>query len=148
MAEQFGNKPFIKHQAQGFEQFPVINSYNAEEESFLKTVQLPPRSQFPHGANSISSHTLYKVKQNYDVALTLKARIAHHGNEDDLKHLLNKDCPTCPPTGLRVLDSISSLCGWTVYNADVKAAFLQTRKAYGDVYVRPSRESGMKATHM
>lgn len=96
----------------------------------------------------ISSHTLYKVKQNDDRSLKLKARIAPHGNEDNLKDVLTKDCSTCPPTGLRILESIASLHGWNVYKADVKAAFLQTGKAYRDVYVRPPRESHMKATHM
>lgn len=34
---QFGNKTFMKHCAQDFEQLNVSKSYDAEEQSFLKT---------------------------------------------------------------------------------------------------------------
>ncbi len=148
MLSHFGNKSFLKHQAQGFEQFPLINSYKHEEENFLKTVQLVPITQIPSHANVINSHTLYKLKQDDDGNLKLKARIAPHGNEDDLKDKLSKDCATCPPTGLRIVESIASLHAWTLYKADVKAAFLQTGSADRDVYVRPPRESHLKTTHV
>lgn len=100
------------------------------------------------GANIIGSHTLYKVKQNDDGSLKLKARIAPHGNEDDLKDVLNKDCSTCPPTGLRMLESVASPFGWTVYKADVEAAFLETDEAQRDVYVLPPRKIQTRATHL
>lgn len=148
MLEYFGNKPFLRHHAQGFDQFPLVNAYKAEEETFLKTARPVPKDKIPPSSNIISSHTLYKVKMNDDGSLKLKARIAPHGNEDDLKDTLSKDCSTCPPTGLRILESIASLFGWTLYKADVKAAFLQTGLAQRDVYVRPPRESEMKGTHL
>lgn len=80
MADYFGNKSFLKHQAQGFEQFPLINSYKQEEETFLKSAEIIPSHKIPAGANIISSHTLYKVKQEDDGSLIMKARIAPHGN--------------------------------------------------------------------
>ena len=126
MLEHFGNKPFMRHQAQGFEQFALVNAYKAEEETFLKTVRPVTHDKIPAGSNVISSHVLYKVKQNDEGSLKLKARIAPHGNEDDLKDVLSKDCMPCPPTGIRILESLASLFGWPVYRADVKAAFLQT----------------------
>ena len=85
---------------------------------------------------------------NDDGSLKLKARIAPHGNEDDLKRVLNKDCSTCPPTGRRILEYIASLHGWRVYKADVSAAFFQTGKAERDFYFRPPRESPTKTTHI
>ena len=102
----------------------------------------------PAGANIISSHTLYKVKKNDNRSLKLEARIAPHGNEEDLTNVLNKDCSTFPPTGLRILESLASLRGWTVYKADVEADFLQTGEAQRDVYVRPPREKQTRATHL
>jgi len=102
--EHFGNKSFLKHQAQGFEQFPLINAYQREEGTFLKTARIIPKDKSTSGANIIGSHTLYKVKHNDDGSLKLKARIAPHGNEDDIKHMLNKDCTICPPTGLRIVE--------------------------------------------
>lgn len=76
---------------------------------------------------------LYNVKRIDDGSVLLKARIAPHGNEDDLKNILNKDCSTCPPTGLRMFESIAALHGWKIYKADVKGAFLETGEAHQDV---------------
>ena len=148
MREHFGNKPFQRHQAQGFDQYPLVNAYKAEDETFLKTVRPVTHDNVPKGSNVISSHTLYKVKQNDDGSLKLKARIAPHGNEDNMRDILNKDCTTCPPTGLRILESIASLFSWKIHRADVKATFLQTGEAQRNVYVRPPKESQMKSTHL
>lgn len=148
MLEHFGNKPFLKYRAQGFDQYPLVNSYTVEEETFLKTACSVYHRYVPQGANVINSHTTYKVKKNDDGTLKLKARIAPHGNEDNLKDILSKDCTTCPPTGLRVLESIVSLHRWKLYKADVTAAFLQTGAADRGVYVRPPTESRMRSSHM
>lgn len=137
----------MRHQVQGFEQYPLVNACAREEETFLKTARVVYHRDIPADANVINSHTLYKVKQN-DGSLKLKVRIAPHGNEDDLKTTLSKDCATCPPTGLRILESIASLFGWALYKADVKAAFLETGAAERDVYVKPPVESRMRATHV
>jgi len=125
-----------------------VKAYDAEEETFIKTVEIVARDDVPDHANVINSHVLYKLKQNDDGTLKLKACIAPQGNEDDLKDVLNSDCSTYPPTELRIVESIASLFGWKMYKADVKAAFLQTGSAGRDVYVKPLRESGMKSTHL
>jgi len=88
MLHNFGNKTFFKHQAQGFEQFPLVKAYDAEEETFIETVKIFARDDVPDHANVINSHFLYKLKQEDDGTLKLKARIAPHGNEDDLKDVL------------------------------------------------------------
>lgn len=148
MVEEFVNKPFLKHQSQNFEQFLLIKSYKEDEESFLMTVKVIPRNNVTYKSNLISIHTLYKVKKNDDGSLKLKARIAPHGNEDNLKDVLNKDFSTCPPTVLRIVESISSFHIFTAYKGDVKAAFLQTGKSDGYDYLRPPRENQMKSTHI
>lgn len=146
--DHFGNKTFLRHDAQGFDQFPLVTAFKTEEETFLRTVKQVAKKDVPAGANIISSHTIYKVKQYDDSSLKLKARIAPHGNEDDLKNELHKDCSTCSPTGLRILESVASLHGWTVYKADVTVAVLQTGIAQRDVYARPPKESQTKTTHL
>ena len=148
MKKYFGNKPFLKHQAQGFEQFSLVNSYRDEEATFLKTVSVVPRSEVPSDANVINSHVLYKLKDNDDGSLKLKARIAPHGNEDNLKDILASDCSTCPPSGLRILQSVATIKKWTIYKADAIAAFLQTGKAQRQVYVKPPNESSMRRSHL
>lgn len=148
MLEQVGNKPFLRHQAQGFDQYSLVNAYAREEETFLKTARPVYQREVPPGANVISSHTLYKLKHNDNNSFRLKARIAPHGNKDALKNVLSTDCSTCPPAVLRVLESIASLFGWKLYRADVKAAFLQTGAAQRDVYVRPPKESAIMSSHV
>ena len=148
MQDHFGNKPFLRHHSKGFDQFPLVTSFKTEEETFLRTVKQVAKKDVLAGANIIGSHTIYKMKQNDDGSLKLKARIASHGNEDDLKSELHIDCSTCSPTGLRILKSVASLPGWTVCKADVTAAFLQTGITQRDVYVRPPRESQTKTTHL
>ncbi len=151
MFVHFGNKQFMKHEAQGFDQYPINNAYKIEEESFLKNVKVIPLSkisaQDKQKMNIIGSHTLYKLKRKDDKSLKIKGRIAPHGNEDALKELLTKDCTMCPPTGIRIVESTASLYGWVVVRGDSKSAFLQLM-ANRDVYVKPPRESSMRNTHL
>ena len=65
-----------------------------------------------------------------------------------MKNVLTSDCTTCPPTGLRIVESIASLMKWQVHNADAKSAFLQTGAAGRDVYVKPPKESGLKSNQI
>lgn len=45
----FGNKSFLTHQAQGFEQCSLENAYRLQEESFLKTSTVVSSDRFPPG---------------------------------------------------------------------------------------------------
>ena len=148
MFQFFGNKPFLKFQAQGFEQYILSAAYKKEEESFLKTVKIIPKESLPQDANIIRSHTLYKIKVSDDGTKKLKSRIAPHGNEDSMRLELTTDCATCSPAGLRIIDSIASLLGWLVTRVDAKTAFLQTGKAQREVFVIPPVESEMRSTHV
>lgn len=47
LSEHFWNKPFLKFPAQSFEQYPLINAYDDEEKSFLKTVKICSRENVP-----------------------------------------------------------------------------------------------------
>lgn len=38
--DTFGNKRLLRHQVQGFEQFPIINAYRLEEDEFKKNVKI------------------------------------------------------------------------------------------------------------
>lgn len=114
----------------------------------LWTVRPVSKSKITSSSKIINIHVLYKVKQNDDGSLKLKACIAPHGNEDDLKDSLSKECTTCPPTGIRILEYIASDFGWKLYKTEVEAAFLQTGKAQRDVYFRPRREIKMKVSHL
>ena len=62
MQHYFGNKSFLKFQAQGFDQYPLTKAYQKDEESFIKTVKSIPINEVPANANVINSHTIYKIK--------------------------------------------------------------------------------------
>lgn len=111
MFQFFGNTPFLKFQAQGFEQYVFLSAYKQEQESFLKSVKIVPKESLPEDASIIKSQTLYKIKVNYDATKKLKALVAPHGNEDAMRDELTTDCATCSPVRLRILDSIASLFG-------------------------------------
>ena len=131
-------------QAQRLPNFPLINAFKCEEESFTKTVKLVHLSDVPQDANIITSHVIYKVKANDDGSYKMKARIAPHGNKDkEMKNLKTDSC-VCPPTGVGILLSIACIYGWPLGKIDFKSTFLQTGSAQRDVYVVPPRESSTK----
>lgn len=70
----FGNKAFLKHQSQGFQQFPMLNAYEKEEEQFLKTVDVIPIQDFKKKLTIINSHVIYKVKKDDEEKLKLKSQ--------------------------------------------------------------------------
>lgn len=65
MFQFFGNKPFLKFQAQGFEQFLLQAAYKDEEQSFLKTVEVISRKIFQ------KTQTLYVATQYTKSKLTM-----------------------------------------------------------------------------
>ena len=144
MFARIGNKSFMLHHAQGFEQFPLTRAYSAEEDSFIKTVQRVARTSFPANSNVLSSHVVYKLKFLDDQSLKIIARIAPYGKEDSSRDDMRSDCCMCPPLGIRVVLSTAALLKWRIIKIDVKSAFLQTGPAERQIYVIPPRESSHK----
>ena len=136
----FGNKPFLRHQAQGFDQAVLENAFQSELKSFLETVEQIPWSDVPDGSNIIGSHGIFKMKTNDDGSLKLKARIALHGNEDSQKAEMKTDCCICSPTGIRIVVMVAAFFGWCLNLLDSLTAFLQTGDASRLVYVIPRKE--------
>lgn len=82
MLEVLGQRPFLYHHAQSFEQAVMVKAYQREESQYLKHVNIVSRFSVPKDANIISSHVVYRLKLTDEDQLKLKARIAPHGNED------------------------------------------------------------------
>lgn len=61
--DHFGNKAFLKYQAQGFEQFLILKAYDTEEQNFMKTLSVISKNEIHDNANITNSHCLYKVKK-------------------------------------------------------------------------------------
>ena len=144
--QAFGHGDFMLHQAQGLPPYATQNAYAREEQSFKKIIHEVAVSQIPKKANVVTSHVLYKVKSCDDGSLTLKARIAVHGNKDREKKTLKTDSATCPPVGIRILLSPATIFSWTLSKIDFKSAFLQTQ-AKRDMYVVPPRECKTRYRH-
>lgn len=71
-----------------------------------------------------------------------------HGIEDSSSLLLRSDCSMCPPSSLRIIASIASLCKWRLTKIYVKTAILKTGEAQRDVYVFPPFESSDLDRHL
>lgn len=91
----------------------------------MKSVKEASKSKIPIGANLFNSHTLGKVKMEDNGIMKLKSRINPHDYEDKMRFDFNKDCATCPSTGVRTLESITSLFNWTVYKTHVTATIFK-----------------------
>ena len=124
-------------QAEGLPPYPVWNTYHDEELKFLKTVREVPIHGAPKNSNIITSHVIYKVKENDEGSLKMKARIGLHGNKGKEKQMLKTNFSQCPPTGIRIFLSIAAMMQWPLAKIDFTRAFLQTGEAKRDVYVVP-----------
>lgn len=89
--------------------YPLQISYIAEGKQLLKIVDIIPIDKIPPNSNIVNSHVLYKFKSNDEKTLTLKARIASHGNEDRGKELLMTDCLTSSSVGIRIVGLVEAL---------------------------------------
>ena len=70
---------------------PVWNAYSDEELKFLKNVREVPIHEVPKNSNTMTSHVIYKVKENDDGSFKMKARIAPQSNKDKEKQMLRTD---------------------------------------------------------
>lgn len=111
----------------------MVNAYRGGEEHLLLTAKFASRSSVPADANMIGSHVICELKINYDASFKLKARIAHHSNEDSQKDLIPSDCSIFPRIGVRLVHSTSSLQSWSIIKADVKSPFLKSGRVQRDV---------------
>lgn len=81
MIEQLGQRPFLRHLGQGFEQSAMVRAYGKEEGEYVKILKSVLRKTVPHDANIVSLHMVYKNKKEGDESLPLKARTEPHRNE-------------------------------------------------------------------
>lgn len=84
----FRNRSFLYHHVQRYDRHPLIKSYIAEEEKFLKYVKIFPLFEDPKNADIVGTNVVYKLKMGNDNLLKLKARFSPHRNQDSIKHEL------------------------------------------------------------
>lgn len=62
MMVKLGQRPFIVHHAQFFDQSVMKQAYEKEERKYLENVRRVQHKSAPRDANIISSQTVYKIK--------------------------------------------------------------------------------------
>lgn len=123
MSEYYENKRFLRHQAQGFEQFVFLKSFAAEENLFLNTVKVVPRWDVSADANVNNRHPLDMVKVKGNKSFQPNSQTLPHVIEDSMKEVLSSNCTTCSPEVLKIV------------------AFLSTGQTSRKVYVKPPKKS-------
>lgn len=92
-------------------------------------------NSLPPDANVIASHVVFKVKDNQDGSLRLKARLVLHGNRDKDRFKVRRDSASAELFIVRVLLSISAILGFKIATADVKGAYMQSGGISRDIFV-------------
>lgn len=115
----------MKHEGQGFEQYPLIKAYEKEENAVRKICKHILKMDVLATANIIDSHTIYKVEQENN-----RNRISNLGllmaTKMISKMFSPTYCSTCSPPSLRFSQSIATFLGWIIFIADDATAFAQT----------------------
>lgn len=93
----------------------------------------------PQGANLISSHLLFKVKDDDKGNLKLKARLVLHGHRDRDRYSVRRDSASADLSVVRLLISLASILNFSLATADVQGAYMQSGPIQRDIYVRPPR---------
>lgn len=92
--------------------------------------------ELPPDANVIASHVVFKVKDNPDCTLRLKARLVLHGNRDKDRFKVRRDSASAELFIVRLILSLASFLGFTIATADVKGAYMQSGDITRDIFVR------------
>lgn len=96
----------------------------------------------PIGANLISSHFGYKVKQEENGRKRLKARLCPHGKRDKMKDNIRKDSATAQFDEIRLVCSIATILHFRLGCLDIQGAYFQSGPIQREIFVRPPRECG------
>lgn len=97
------NQSFVKNKAHGFPSFPLIMSYQIEENYFENTVRCVVVDKLEKEVIKIGSNITYKFKINGDISCKINGKIVTHRKADQLKHELCSDCSMRTPVCMGIL---------------------------------------------
>lgn len=109
------------------------------EDNWEGAIERIPEKDVPRHANVISSHIIYKVKQE-EGHKRMKARLCPHGNRDKLRGHIRKDSATARFNIIRIILSLATLFDFSIACADIKGAYLHSGPITRQLYVRPPKE--------
>lgn len=94
-------------------------------------------ADLPYRENVISSHVVFKVKNNEDGGLKLKGRIVVHGSRDTDRDLVRSDSAAAEMLIIRMVISLEAILNFYMATADIKGAYMESGPIQRDVLERP-----------
>ena len=111
-------------------------------ENWATAYQQVDEADVPLHSNVITSHVVYKIKQDEAGTLKLKARIVPHGNRDPEKSNIRKDSMAVQFDAIRLKLSMAATRNFRLMLIDVKGAYLQSGNIGRRIYIHPPKEYG------
>lgn len=122
-------KPFMTVRAQSFDQYQLMNYYLREEQSVRKTVKRNHTFDILPDTNITSSHATYRMENEDNNSLTMKAQVPFHDMKRNPNQLMKTDCCSYCPVDIRLALFSASLKKYNVSLADNKPVFMKTEAA-------------------
>lgn len=136
-----GNKAVSRNHIETAPNWLIAKAVQNEiEDAWKGAFEEVDESTIPKNGNIISSHIIYKVKQNEDGTLKLKARLCPHRNRDRAKGTIRSDSANVQFDIFRLLLSLATMLDFRLGCVDVTAAYLQSGPISRELFVRPPRE--------
>lgn len=110
------------------------------EENWNSAYTVVKSSELPRDANIIGSHTVYRVKEDDDGHLKMKARLVLHGNRDKDRFTVRRDSASADLAAVRLLISLSQILKFCIATADIKGAYMQSGPIKRTLFVRPPKK--------
>jgi len=107
------------------------------------------KENVPKDANILGGRFVLSIKDEGTNKEVWKARYVVQGFRDKMKTSLVHDNATARPHSTRILVGLASSFGFRLFSTDVTQAYLQSSENLTrDVYIRPSKEFGLKPDTM
>lgn len=94
----------------------------------------------PDDANIISSHMPYRMKENDDGTVKLKAPLVLYGNHDRDRFGVRRDSSSSDLSIVRLVISLGIILGFKFATADVKGACMESGFIKRTIFVRPPKQ--------
>lgn len=93
----------------------------------------------PQKASPIGSHFDFKVKDDEDGSLNLKARLVLHGHRDRDRYSALRDSASADLLIIHLILSLATLLDFNLVTEDVKGAYMQSDPIRRDLFFRPPK---------
>lgn len=99
-----------------------------------------PAYNITNNANIISSHFVFRIKEDETNNLKLKARLVLHGNRDKNRFTVRRDSASADLNTVRMIISLAQTLHFDMATADVQGAYMQSGPIKRNIFVRPPKQ--------